>query len=77
MKRAFIELPLRSCKAGRFLVASILLTVRPIVKCGPRVSRAPPHHTLPASLNLHGRIQNDRTELLQRKIKFHNMGYLT
>ena len=29
----------------------------PIVKRGSRVSRAPPHHTLPAFLNLNGMIQ--------------------
>ena len=28
------------------------MTVRPIVTCGSRVSRAPPHHTLPVFLNL-------------------------
>ena len=49
-----INVPLRSWKAGRFLVVSLLLTVRPIVTCGSRVSRAPPHYTLPAFLNLHG-----------------------
>ena len=27
----------------------------PILTRGSRVSRAPPHHTLPAFLNLHGR----------------------
>ena len=42
----------RLTKAGRFLVASLLLTARPIVTCGSRVSPAPPHHTLPAFLNL-------------------------
>ena len=49
-----LTVPLRSWKAGRFLLASILLTVRPIVTCGSRGSRAPPHHTLPTFLNLHG-----------------------
>ena len=34
----FVQLPLGSWKAGRFLVASLLLTVRPIVTCGSRVS---------------------------------------
>ena len=27
---------------------------RPIVTCGPRVTRAPLHHTLSVFLNLHG-----------------------
>ena len=35
-----------------------LLTVRPIVTCGSRVSRAAPNHTLPAFLNLHGMLYN-------------------
>ena len=48
-------LPLESWKAGRFGVASILLTVRPMMTCDLRVSRAPPHHTLSAFLNIHGR----------------------
>ena len=47
------KVPLR--KAGRFLVVSLLLTVRLIVTCGSRVSRSPPRHTFPAFLNLHGR----------------------
>ena len=48
------KLPLWSWKARRFLVVPLLLTVRPIVTCGSRVSPAPPHHTLPAFQNLHG-----------------------
>ena len=47
-------LPLRSWKAGSFLVVSLLPTVRSIVTRGSRVSRAPSHHTLLAFLNLHG-----------------------
>ena len=50
------DIPLRSWKAGRFLAVSLLLTVRSIVTRGSRVSRALPHHTLPAFLSLHGRI---------------------
>ena len=37
-----------------FVLVSCVLTVRPIVTCSSRVSRAPPHHTLPAFQNLHG-----------------------
>ena len=47
-------IPLRSSKAGRFLIVSVLLTILSIVTRGSRVSHAPPHHTLPAFLNLHG-----------------------
>ena len=43
-------------KTGRFSVALLLLTVRPMVTGGFRVSRAPPRHTLPAFQNLHGRL---------------------
>ena len=39
---------------GIFLVAPLLLTVRPIVTCGSRVSPAPPRHTLPALQNIDG-----------------------
>ena len=52
--KKLINVQLRSWKAWRFSIASVLLTVRPIVTCGSRVSRAPPHHTLPDFLNLHG-----------------------
>ena len=33
---------------------SLTGNIQPIVTRGSRVSRAPPHHTLPAFLNLHG-----------------------
>ena len=44
-------------KSGKILVASLLLTDRPIVTCGSRVSRAPPHYTLPTFLNLHSSLR--------------------
>ena len=34
---------------------SLTGNIHPIVTRGSRVSRAPPHHSIPAFLNLHGR----------------------
>ena len=49
-----LKLPLRSWKAGRFSRMSLTSNSHPIVTRGSRVSRTPPHHTLPAFLNLYG-----------------------
>ena len=48
----------------------ILLTVRSIVTCDSRVSRAPPIHTLPAFLNLHGRRSIQRIIFMMAKRTF-------
>ena len=48
------KLPLRSREAGRFDRMYFTGNNHPIVTRGSRFSRAPPHHTLPAFLNLHG-----------------------
>ena len=55
-----LNIPLRSWKAGRLLFVSLLLTVRAIVTCGCRVSRASQHYTLPAFQNLHGSVKSQK-----------------
>ena len=41
-------------KSGKIFGCFSFTNSRPIVTCGARVSRVPPHHILPAFLNLHG-----------------------
>ena len=55
-------------KSGKIFIC-FAFTVRPVVTCGSRVSRAPPHHTLPAFLNLHGIIFLHKFNLKRQNIK--------
>ena len=50
-----LRLPWRSWKAERFQRMFLTGNSHPIVTRGSHVSRVPPHHTLPAVINLHGR----------------------
>ena len=54
----FIHIPLRSKKAGRYAKMLHFDSSLLNVTSDSRVSRAPPHHTLPAFLNLNGSIKN-------------------
>ena len=50
---------MRSKKTGRFEKMLHFDSSQPILTRGSRVSRAPPHHTLPAFLDINGSISID------------------
>ena len=56
------HIPSRSWNAGRFERMSLAGNSHPIVTRGSRVSRAPPHHTLSAFLNVYGSKNTHRCE---------------
>ena len=65
------RLPLISKKAERFENSLVLLGVTLLWHVAEWVSRAPPHHTLPAFLNLNGtKSEQSRWTQISRKHRF-------
>ena len=65
-----VILPFRSKKQGDFRNSLVLLGLTPLWHVAQWVSRAPPHHTLPAFLNLNGTPTfNDKSDRFFRSFR--------